>query len=260
LSPKVGIVVPTLGERPDYLLKCLESIRAGGEAFVVLVAPATFDPSPLKSSGLIDLFVADPKSGLPQAINSGFKALPATTELINWLGDDDLLTPGSLMKTSRALEADRGLHLVFGSCHYVDPEGDVIWTNRSGPWAVPLLRFGPDLIPQPGALFRRSSFEEVGGLDSKFGWAFDFDLFIKLSKLGKAKFLNEPLASFRWHPESLSVEFRKKSVAEASSVRISHLPKALRPIAFIWEWPVRQATLFAGGRVTATARRKQALK
>jgi GT2 family glycosyltransferase len=162
-----------------------------------------------------------------------------------------------LLKTSQALEADESLSFVFGSCDYIDPQGNVIWTNKSGQWAVPMLRFGPDLIPQPGALFRRSSFDKVGGLDSKFGWAFDFDLFIKLSKLGKGKFLNQTLASFRWHPESLSVEFRKKSVAEASAVRLSHLPKALKPIAFIWEWPVRQATLLAGGRVTATARKKQ---
>jgi GT2 family glycosyltransferase len=260
LSPTVGIVVPTLGERPDYLNQCLRSIRAAGEAFVVLVAPAAFDSSSLKSLGLVDLFVDDPKSGLSQAINAGLSALPSNIELINWLGDDDLLAPGSLLKASQALEADGSLSFVFGSCDYVDPHGNVIWTNRSGQWAVPMLRFGPDLIPQPGALFRRSSFEKVGGLDSKFGWAFDFDLFIKLSKLGKGKFLNQTLASFRWHPESLSVEFRKKSVAEASAVRLSHLPKALKPIAFIWEWPVRQATLLAGGRVTATARRKQSLK
>lgn len=260
MSPKVGIVVPTLGERPDYLQQCLTSIRAAGEAFVVLVAPATFDPSSLKRSGLVDLFVEDPKSGLPQAINAGFRALPSNIELINWLGDDDLLATGSLLKTSQALESDSSLSFVFGSCDYVDPEGNVIWTNKSGQWAVPMLRFGPDLIPQPGALFRKSSFENAGALDSKFGWAFDFDLFIKLSKLGKGKFLNQNLASFRWHPESLSVEFRKKSVAEASAVRLSHLPKALKPVAFIWEWPVRQATLLAGARVTATARKKQAVK
>ena len=120
-----------------------------------------------------------------------------------------------------------------------------------------MLRFGPDLIPQPGALFRRSSFEAVGGLDSRFGWAFDFDLFIKLSKLGKARFINQTLASFRWHPQSLSVEFRKKSVAEASTVRVNHLPKALRPISFLWELPVRQATLLAGGRVTISANKKK---
>ena len=260
MSPKVGIVVPTLGERPDYLQQCLSSIRAAGEAFIVLVAPATFDSSSLKSSELVDLFVEDPKAGLPQAINAGFRAMPSNIELINWLGDDDLLATGSLLKTSQALEADDSLSFVFGSCNYVDPYGNVIWTNKSGQWAVPLLRFGPDLIPQPGALFRRSSFEKIGGLDSKFGWAFDFDLFIKLSKLGKGKFLNQTLASFRWHPESLSVEFRRKSVAEASAVRLAHLPRALKPIAFTWEWPVRQATLLAGGRVTATARKKQALK
>lgn len=260
MSSNVGIVVPTLGERPDYLMECLTSIRAAGDAFVVLVAPIEFDSSALKSAGLIDLYLEDPKSGLPHAINSGIKSLPSEIEFVNWLGDDDLLAVDSLRVTSQALESDPNLHFVFGSCDYVDPEGNVIWTNKSGQWAVPLLRFGPDLIPQPGALFRRSSFEKVEGLDSKFGWAFDFDLFIKLSKLGKAKFLNRTLASFRWHPQSLSVEFRKKSVAEASNVRVAHLPKALRTVSFLWEVGVRQATLLAGGRVTATANRKQAVR
>ena len=257
MSSKVGIVVPTLGNRPDYLSKCLESIRLAGDAYVVLIAPDTFDPSSFKNSGLIDLFVEDPKTGLPAAINVGMQSLPKQIEFVNWLGDDDLLAPGSLIHSSKALEDEKKVHFVFGACDYIDPEGNVIWTNKSGQWAVPLLRFGPDLIPQPGALFRRSSFEAVGELDSKFGWAFDFDLFLKLSKLGPGKYLPQTLAGFRWHPESLSVEFRKKSVAEASAVRVSHLPKMLRLISFVWELPIRQATLFAGGRVTASANKKK---
>ena len=260
MSSKVGIVVPTLGNRPDYLRKCLESIRLAGDAYVVLVAPKTFDSSYFKNLGLIDLFVEDPKAGLPMAINAGIESLPKQIEFVNWLGDDDLLSPSSLLQTSKALEDDTSLDFVFGSCDYVDPEGEVIWTNKSGQWTIPLLRFGPDLIPQPGALFRRTSYEAVGGLDPKLGWAFDFDLFLKLSKLGRGRFLDQTLASFRWHPESLSVEFRKKSVAEASKVRVSHLPKLLRPVSFLWELPVRQATLFAGRRVTVSANKKKALK
>jgi hypothetical protein len=146
--------------------------------------------------------------------------------------------------------------MVFGSCDYIDPAGKVIWKNKSGQWAVPLLRFGPDLIPQPGALFRRSAFNKAGMLKSKYDWAFDFDLFIELSKLGKLKFVDQTLAQFRWHPESLSVEFRKKSVTEASKVRFSHLPKVLQPISLLWEYPVRQATLMAGKRVTSRANSK----
>lgn len=90
-------------------------------------------------------------------------------------------------------------------------------------------------------------------LKPKYDWAFDFDLFIELSKLGRLRFVDQTLAKFRWHPESLSVEFRKNSVAEASKVRVSHLPKFLKPVSCLWEYPVRQATLIAGKRVTAKA-------
>jgi GT2 family glycosyltransferase len=256
LNPQVGIVVPTLGKRPEYLDKCLTSIRKAGEAYVVLVAPKSFDSSQQKLAGLIDEHIIDPEKGLSEAINSGFASMPKDVTFVNWLGDDDLLTPGAIKKASKALGEDANLVMVFGSCDYIDPDGSLLGTNNSGPWAVPLLRFGPDLIPQPGALFRRDAFESVGGLDPRWDSAFDFDLFIKLSKKGKLKFIDETLANFRWHPESLSVEFRKKSVDEASAVRITHLPSFLRLVSALWEFPVRQATLFAGRRVSALARRR----
>jgi GT2 family glycosyltransferase len=256
LNPQIGIVVPTLGKRPDYLNQCLNSVREAGDAFVVLVAPKSFDSSQQKLAGLIDDHIIDPEKGLPEAINSGFTSMPQEISYVNWLGDDDLLTPGALSKSSKVLEQDAALSMVFGSCDYIDPEGSRLWTNKSGQWAVPLLRFGPDLIPQPGALFRRDAFESVGGLNPRWDWAFDFDLFIKLSKKGKIRFIDETLASFRWHPESLSVEFRKKSVDEASAVRISHLSSFLRFVSALWEFPVRQATLLAGRRVSKLAHRR----
>jgi GT2 family glycosyltransferase len=118
------------------------------------------------------------------------------------------------------------------------------------------MRVGPDLVPQPGALFRRSVFDSVGGLDSTYNWAFDFDLFLRMSKKGQLVFLNQTVARFRWHPESLSVEHRRSSALEASKVRISHLPRFVRPFSVIWELPVRFATLIAGSRVTALANKR----
>jgi GT2 family glycosyltransferase len=154
------------------------------------------------------------------------------------------------------LDSKQDVVMTFGACEYIDVQEDVVWDNRSGQWAVTLLRFGPDLIPQPGALFRRSAFTSLGGLKTNFGWAFDFDLFIRLSKVGKLHYINQTLAQFRWHPESLSVEHRKSSVAEAGQVRVSHLPAWLRPFSFLWEYPIRQATLVAGKRLTAKAQSK----
>jgi GT2 family glycosyltransferase len=256
LNQRVGIVVPTLGNRPDYLEQCLRSIRTAGEAHILLVSPASLDSKPLRAAGLIDSVVIDAGIGLPGAINQGIHSLPKSAEYINWLGDDDLLTECSLEATSSVLDSDRRVVLAYGSCEYIDRFGQRVWSNKSGQWAAPMLRFGPDLVPQPGALFRRSAFEKVGGLRADLGWAFDFDLFIRLSKTGKLRFINKELARFRWHPESLSVEYRKKSVKEASQVRVSHLPALLRPLSILWEYPVQQATLVAGKRVTAKAQSK----
>lgn len=259
MTSRVGIVVPTLGRRPDYLVQCLNSINSAStessSVFVIIVAPKTFDSSTFLKSGLIQKVIEDPGTGLAGAINVGFAAMPTEVEYINWLGDDDLLSFGSLDVTRQFLDSNPKNVLVFGGCDYIDPTGKVVWKNKSGAFAVPLLRFGPDLIPQPGALFRKNSFFEVGGLNLDYDWAFDFDLLVKLSKIGKLSFLNKTLSSFRWHPESLSVEYRTKSVAEASKVRISHLPALLRPISWIWEYPVKKATFFAGLRVTERAKK-----
>ena len=255
MSRRVGIVVPTLGKRSDYLSLCLQSIKTAGQPYVCIVAPKDFDVQPFLANDLAHLFVEDPGTGLSDAISKGFRELPADIEYINWLGDDDLLAPQSLVEAAQVLDSDPQTVLVYGSCDYVDLNGNVVWVNKSGRWASLLLHFGPDLIPQPGALFTRSAFEKAGGLSNSYHWAFDFDLLLNLKKIGKLRFINKTLAGFRWHPESLSVEYRTMSVAEASKVRISHLPAFLKPVSFVWEYPVRKATLLAGNRITKKARR-----
>jgi GT2 family glycosyltransferase len=242
----VAVVVPTLGQRPDYLIDCLRSIRSAGNAHICVVAPPSANLSEVESLGLIDQRVDDPKSGLPAAINFGFQSLPQSVYYIAWLGDDDLLEPKSLEATSTVLRIDSKVSAVFGGCHYIDPKGNRILTNMSGKWAVPLISFGPDLIPQPGSLMRRSTFDSFGGLRTDLGWAFDVDLFINLKRNGKVRYLRQPLASFRWHPESLSVGQRDGSVREASQVRVQYLPKMIKPLSVTWEPALRWATKRAG--------------
>jgi GT2 family glycosyltransferase len=251
-----AVVVPTLGQRPDYLFESLSSIRAAGESLICIVAPSSADLSEIESAGLFDTRVDDPKTGLPAAINHGFKTLSSKIKFITWLGDDDLLEPSSITKTSALMRKDESASAVFGQCHYIDPSGVRILTNTSGKWAVPLISFGPDLIPQPGSLMRRSAFDAFGGLRTDLGWAFDVDLFINLKKQGKIRYLKEPLASFRWHPESLSVGQREGSVREASQVRVEYLPKVFRKVSVLWEPPLRWATLKAGAALNNRALQK----
>jgi GT2 family glycosyltransferase len=95
-------------------------------------------------------------------------------------------------------------------------------------------------------VFRRDAFERVGGLSDKFEFAFDFELFLKLSKLGKAIFVDQILSSHRWHATSLTYSRRWDSVKEASAVRASNLSSLLRVLSFLWEIPIMLITYLAG--------------
>ena len=242
----MGVVVPTIGERPQYLESTLKSIREAGESYIVLVGRTGFDASPFRKVGLIDLYVDEEGPSVPNKINQGFRALPENIKYISWVGDDDLLAPGALSIAVKALEKPERPVLVFGHCQYIDSEGKDVIVKRSGSWAVPLLRFGPQLIPQPSAFFRRDAFEEVGGLSGKFQFAYDFDLFLKLSKSGRSEFIDRILSSHRWHKTSLTYSRRWESVREASRVRVSNLAPFVSLFSVAWEVPIQLLTYFAG--------------
>jgi hypothetical protein len=244
--PAVGVVVPTIGERPQYLGLTLKSIREAGDSYIVLVGRKGFDATSYQKSGLVDLYIDELETSVPNKINQGFRAIPESIKYITWIGDDDLLASGSLSVALSSLDQPEKPVLVFGHCQYIDSEGNDVLVKRSGSWAVPLLRFGPQLIPQPSAVFRRDAFEKVGGLSDKFEFAFDFDLFLKLTRLGKAVFVDRILSSHRWHATSLTNSRRWDSVREASLVRVLSLPSAAKFFSPFWELPIVMVTFLAG--------------
>ena len=246
----IGIVVPTLGSRPEYLLEALESIRNAGKCFIVIVAPIQANVDKTIDRSFFDELVEDPMQGLVEAINTGVRALPQQIEYFNWLGDDDTLALNSLLMSSSPLENDPEIVCVFGMCQYVNKDGQPIYKNKSGRFAVPLLKFGPQLIPQPGALFRKTSFNKVGGLDPNYKCAFDLDLLLKLKKIGKIHYIPHQLSSFRWHSDSLSVGSRSVSVREARTIRQKNLSWFFRTFSPVWEFPLAKLIYFAGTVLT----------
>ena len=250
-----AIIVPTLGTRPELLAQCIDSIRAGGCSVIHIVIP---DPSlvqGLVEQGKVAGVVQDPGKGLAAAINAGIGSLPDSITYVNWLGDDDLLTEGSVRLARQVLEADSKVALAFGGCDYVDDSGRTIFRSRSGRWAPWLMYVGPQMVPQPGSLFRVSDFRNVGGLDTGYKFAFDLDLLMKLRGIGRFRYLPHTLSNFRWHAGSLSVGGRGGSVSEASHIRVRYLPRFIRPFSMVWEPIVRRLILLAGARVTSRAAR-----
>lgn len=236
-QPDCGIVIPTLGTRLDYLMTSIESIRLAGYSYISIVSPDQQLGKDLLKAGFVEQFVHQSGKGIANAVNLGFSQLPDYIQFLSWLGDDDLLEIGTMAIARQSLISDPLATAVYGKCRYINTEGKEIGINKVGSLASCILRFGPCLIPQPGSLIRRTSFDRIGGLNELYECAFDLDMFIKLKSLGPVKYVDIELASFRWHPGSTSVLQRKVSVTEASKIRVSHLPHSLKRIAPLWEKP-----------------------
>ena len=253
---RIGVVVPTRFSRSDSLRQSLEAIQKAGDAYVILMGP-NVEANSKDYEGLFDELLDEPKTGkLSEKLSFALSSFPENIDVITWIGDDDLLAAGSLEALEKEFRNDEDLSLMFGACDYIDSNGKKIGVNKSGSWALGLSKIGPFLAPQPGSLFRRHSFEAIGGLDSSLKLAFDFDLFLGLSRHGKAKYISKTLASFRWHQDSLSVGQRKTSVREASIVRIKHASPWLRTLLIITNPLVEVATYLAGSFVNRRLKAK----
>lgn len=252
----MGIVIPTIFSRLDYLPLAARSVKQAGTCYLLISSP---EPDAAQQKlidqliefGLVNKHIVETE-GLPLAekINEAFASLPDSCELIGWLGDDDILLEDSLDNAFSALTLNPDAVMVFGGVDYIDKDGKVLFTNPSSQFHEKLLRFGPQLIPQPGALWRRDAFEKAGGLSGEFNLAFDFDLFLKLSNEGRLLHVDQTLAKFRWHPDSLSVKRRWVSVSEASRVRRKHYSGVMRILWPVWEPWVVLATWLAGKLVS----------
>ena len=246
---RILMVIPTLGERISFFRDSLESVRGQAvDVDIVVVAP----PAATEARELAESYGAsildDP--GTPAgAINSGIALTLSRQEFVAWLGDDDLLAPESLARTTSLLDANAAAVLAFGACRYIDSEDRPLWVSRAGLWAERLLLWGPDLIPQPGMLVRASAWQKIGGLDENLALAFDLDLLLRLRHEGTFVATNRVVSCFRWHSTSLTASNRTRNLHESELVKRRYLKPVYHPLARLWEPIVRLATRLAAWRL-----------
>lgn len=225
MTPDVLIAIPTLGRRPDWLRAAVASISHQDiPALVLLVGPNGHQLVDQARRLDVELHVVD-EPGLSLAINSALRNTDAT--YVSWLGDDDMLAPGSLRRVRDALENAPAAPFGYGRTRYIDDRGRTIGHTLPGRWATNYLTVGKDFVPQPGSLIRRAALRDIGYLDETLNNAMDLDLFIRLRSWGKPVYVPYEVSAYRLHASSITAT--KGSTDEAERVRRSHLrPSALR--------------------------------
>ncbi len=146
--------------------------------------------------------------GQVDAINKGLRA--ATGEIIGYLNSDDYYLPGTLHKVARELtNHPRNLWLTgfYKVLHDNQPPRNTLvatYVHFSLLLYSRSLQLILNMIPQPSTFWRKTAVEKIGLFNPKYKFAFDYDYWIRLSKLSRPIIIKMYLSVFRRHPGAKS--------------------------------------------------------
>ena len=231
------IIVATLGERPS-LRATLTSIEKQKitDLEVKIVCPLQkLEKVQEIAQECLPLnfeLIQDAGKGLSAAINQGYEAL-GDFKYFSWLNDDDELTTGSLERSINFLDTNQNFYAVVGSLGYLRKDKSKIVRNKVTKLNTLVTKIGPNVIPQPGSLVRRTSIGEAILLNEKYKYAMDLDMWLRIMKIGKIGIIKETQAVMNWHQDSITVSNRKKASIEAFQIRLRNSQNLFRKVLVI---------------------------
>lgn len=248
---KITVVTPSFNQGA-FIERTIESVLSQRGAFeleYLVIDGGSTDSTPSilrRYAGRLE-YLSEPDQGQSDAINKGFAR--ATGEILAWLNSDDLYLPGALDLACRAMHQAH-VRWAFGQCRIIDEQDRQIrrvitaYKNRlSRRYSLRRL-LTKSFIPQPATFFRRDLLQEVGGLDARYHYAMDYDLWLRFARVAEPEFLPYDLAAFRWHGGSKSGSNYRRVAKEALSVARRHARSGERCALF--EHSLHVVSLVAG--------------
>ncbi|HBG06005.1 MAG: glycosyl transferase [Geobacteraceae bacterium GWC2_58_44] len=166
-------------------------------------------------------WISEPDRGISDAMNKGLSL--ATGEVAAFLHADDFYPDsGVLSLVAAQFAAQPELEWLTGGISYVDPAGAIVKSYSPRRWSYRRLLRG-NIIFHPATFVRRRVLEEVGGFDTSLRYTMDYDLWLRLGRRSAPVLLDHPLACFRLHPGSTSVQQVDAAFREELQVRYRQL-------------------------------------
>ena len=170
----------------------------------------------------LDVFISEPDGGIYDALNKGIRN--ATGDVIGFLHADDLFAHERVLANIALAFEDPRIEAVYGDLVYVrhDHPEQVVRLWRAGSFDKAALRHGW-MPPHPTFYARRSLYERLGGFDTRYRIAADYDCMLR--------FLSQPGIRTSYIPEVL-VRMRTGGVSNRSLSNIFR--KSQEDLAVAW--------------------------
>ncbi len=124
-------------------------------------------------------FIAEPDSGVVDAVNKGFQRVRGEIAAIQ--SSDDYYLPGAVSAAVKALRSRADLGFVFGDIIKVDDSGNEIMRTNLMPYSIANILSVRTWIPQPSTFFRLDLARQLGGWRAAVPYAADTDLWFRMA-------------------------------------------------------------------------------
>jgi len=144
-------------------------------------------------------WVSEKDNGQAHAINKGFER--ATGNILCWLNSDDMYMPGIFSFVAKELDSSKAMILAGSSIRYMETEKGLLTAAHAIVSDHDELSLKDvDYLMQPSTFWTRNVWQQVGKLNEKLFYTFDWDWFIRAEKLNLLiKTTNRTMSVYRIH-------------------------------------------------------------
>lgn len=222
---KASIIIPTY-RRPRFLRRALDSAATQDYSSSDYEVIVVNDGGPGTNRAMVrSIWKGDSAlryariehAGQSAANNRGLQL--ARGEYVTFLHDDDFYYPNRIASLSAFLDSTPEADIAYSLPQYVDPAGRPIKTPSSiAAFAKRFPRFRWEDIEKghkmwihgPSCMYRADVLRKAGGWDENLPTAEEWELHLRLLKLGHDFFaVREVTSAYRVHPGNKSLEYRK---------------------------------------------------
>ncbi len=147
-------------------------------------------------------FISEPDEGQTDAINKGLEL--STGNWFAWINADDFYEPNMFSKLIKAFDENPDAGVIYGNCYAVGTDNKKIQLDKPpGNVDFDMLKEGNPIYGQ-SSFFNMVALKEVGKFNINLDYWMDYEMYLRISRIMKFKYIDMNIANFRIRPNQKS--------------------------------------------------------